>query len=86
MKKTLEDGIDTGKTYIEGIALEMAYLIEIMLDQNKSGYEHRVKMCYRASEVNIIIEDIILEYIHSKQKKVDIRGPVFVGLSFKIID
>ena len=85
-EKTLEDGIDTGKTYIEGIALEMAYLIEIMLDQNKSGYEHRVKMCYRASEVNIIIEDIILEYIHSKQKKVDIRGPVFVGLSFKIID
>jgi len=85
-EKTIEGGVDTGKTYIEGIASEMAYLIEVMLDQNKSDYEHRVKMCYRASEVNILIEDIILEYIHSKQKKVDIRGPVFVGLSFKIID
>jgi len=85
-EKTLDDGVDTGKTYIEGIASEMAYTIEIMLDQNKSNYEHRVKMCYRASEINTEVDDIILEYIHSKQKKIDIRGPVFVGLSFKIID
>ncbi len=84
--KTLDDGVDTGKTYIEGIASEMAYTIEVMLDQNKSNYEHRVKMCYRASEINIEVDDIILEYIHSKQKKIDIRGPVFIGLSFKIID
>ncbi|MFX1340278.1 MAG: O-phosphoserine--tRNA ligase [Promethearchaeota archaeon] len=82
----LDDGIDTGKTYLEGIASEMAYTIEIMLDQNKSTYDHRVKMCYRASEINIEVDDIILEYIHSKQKKIDIRGPVFIGLSFKIID
>lgn len=85
-EKSIIDGIDTGITYIEGIASEMAYMIEIMLDQNKSEYEYRVKMCYRASEVNIELDDIILEYIHSKQKKVDIRGPVFIGLSFKIIN
>jgi len=40
-------------------------------------------MCYRSSEVNIELEDIIMEYIQSKQKKIDIRGPVFIGLSFK---
>ena len=85
-EKTLDDGVDTGKTYLEGIASEMAYLIETMLDQNKTNYEHRVKMCYRASEINTEVDDIILEYIHSKQKKIDIRGPVFIGLSFKIID
>ena len=84
--KVLDEGVDTSKTYIEGIASEMAYLIEIMLDQNKSNYDHRVKMCYRASEVNMEVDDIILEYIHSKQKKIDIRGPVFIGLSFKKID
>jgi len=82
----LEGGIDTGKTYMEGIASEIAYNIEILLDQGKNNYEHRVKMCYRASEVNIELDDIILEYIHSKQKKVDIRGPVFIGLSFKVIN
>lgn len=82
----LEGGIDTGKTYMEGIASEMAYNIEVLLDQGKDNCEHRVKMCYRASEVNIELDDIILEYIHSKQKKVDIRGPVFIGLSFKVIN
>ncbi len=82
----VEGGIDTGKTYIEGIASEMAYNIEILLDQGIDKYEHRVKMCYRASEINIELNDIILEYIHSKQKKIDIRGPVFIGLSFKVIN
>jgi O-phosphoseryl-tRNA synthetase len=84
-EEILDDGVDTGKTYLEGIASEMAYSIEILLDQSKSDYEHRVKMCYRASEINIEVDDIILEYIHSKQKKIDIRGPVFIGLSFTII-
>lgn len=81
----LEGGIDTGKTYMEGIASEMAYNIEILLEQGIDNYEHRVKMCYRASEINVELDDIILEYIHSNQKKVDIRGPVFLGLSFKVI-
>jgi O-phosphoseryl-tRNA(Cys) synthetase len=57
-----------------------------MLDQNIDNYDHRVKMCYRASEVNIELDDIVLEYIHSKQKKIDIRGPVFLGLSFRKVN
>jgi O-phosphoseryl-tRNA synthetase len=84
--KILEGSIDTNKNYLEAIALEMAYNIEVMLDQNVRSYDHRVKMCYRASEVNIDVDDIIMEYIHSKQKKIDIRGPVFIGLSYKIIN
>ncbi|MFX0072832.1 MAG: hypothetical protein ACFFAO_17270 [Candidatus Hermodarchaeota archaeon] len=84
--KKLDNGIDTGKTYLEGIASEMAYHIEVMLDQNKETYEHRVKVCYRASEINVEVDDIILEYIHSKQNKIDVRGPIFIGLSFQIID
>lgn len=85
--KTGENGgIDTGKIYLEGIALEMAYYIEILLEQNVKSYDHRIKVCHRASEVNLKLDDVVLAYIHSKQKKFDIRGPVFVGLSFKIID
>ncbi len=83
--KNPEGAIYTGKTYLEGIASYMAYSIETMLDQNKESFDYRVKMCYRASEVNLEIDDMILEYIHSKQNKIDIRGPVFLGLSYKII-
>jgi O-phosphoseryl-tRNA(Cys) synthetase len=57
-----------------------------MLDQGKKEYNHRVKMCYRASEINLEIDDVVQEYIHSEQKKIDVRGPVFLGLSYKVID
>ncbi len=80
------NSIDTGMTYLEGIASEMAYNIEMMLEQDKNSYDHRVKVCYRASEVNIELDDIIQEFIHSKQKKIDIRGPIFLGLSFKVVN
>ena len=76
----------TDKSYLEGIAAEMAYQIENLIEQNKTEYELRVKVVYRASEVNLTIDEAILEYIHSNQKKIDIRGPVFVGLSFKVIN
>ncbi|MFX1498585.1 MAG: O-phosphoserine--tRNA ligase [Promethearchaeota archaeon] len=85
-RNELEEGIDSGKSYLEGIASQVAYNIERLLEQNKTSYEYRLKICYRASEVNLEINDKILEYIHSKQKKVDIRGPVFIGLSFNAID
>ncbi|GAI81688.1 unnamed protein product, partial [marine sediment metagenome] len=39
--KSLEGGVDTGLSYLEGIASEMAYNVEILLDQNKDSYEHR---------------------------------------------
>lgn len=84
--KVQENVVDSEKTYLEGIANEMAYNIEVMLDQGIKEYVHRVKMCYRASEINLEVGDVILEFIHSKQKKIDLRGPVFLGLSFKVID
>lgn len=84
--KKLEEGIDSGKSYLEGIASQVSYDIERLLEQNKTSYEYRLKICYRASEVNLEINDKILEYIHSKQKKIDIRGPVFIGVSFNVID
>ncbi|MFX1556296.1 MAG: O-phosphoserine--tRNA ligase [Promethearchaeota archaeon] len=79
-----ENAISANKSYLEGIASEMAYNIEILLEQGIFNYDHRVKMCYRASEVNLELDDIVLEFIHSKQKKIDIRGPVFIGLTFNV--
>ncbi|MGV9173929.1 MAG: O-phosphoserine--tRNA ligase, partial [Promethearchaeia archaeon] len=84
--ETLEGAVDSGITYLEGIASEMAYNIEVMLDQGKEEYKQRVKMCYRASEVNLDIDDVVQEFIHSQQNKIDVRGPVFLGLKFRVID
>jgi O-phosphoseryl-tRNA synthetase len=83
--EVIDNAIDTGLTYLEGIASEMAYNIETLLDQNIENYDYRVKMCYRASEVNLMLDDIFMEYLWNNQKKFDIRGPVFIGLSFNTI-
>jgi O-phosphoseryl-tRNA synthetase len=84
-EKVILNAVDSGLTYLEGIASEMAYNVELMVDQSNDSIEHRVKLCNRASEINLYVDDIILEYIHSHQKKIDIRGPVFIGLSCKRI-
>ena len=85
-EKDHENYIVTGKSYLEGIAAEMAYQVENLVEESKIEYDYRIKVVYRASEINITIDEVIMNYIHSNQKKVDIRGPVFVGLSFKVIN
>jgi O-phosphoseryl-tRNA synthetase len=82
--KILENAIDTNKTYLEAIASYMAYMVEKLAYQNKQQFIHRVKICYRASEINLTVDELIMQYIHSKQNKVDIRGPIFVGLTYKV--
>jgi len=72
-----ESAVYSNKSYLEGIASEMSYYIEVMLDQDKKEYEHRVKVCYRASEVNIELDDIVLEYIHLSKKRLILEDLCF---------
>ncbi len=84
--KEIENAIDTGKTYIDAIGSYMASMTEKLAFQDTNRFDHRVKISYRASEINLEIDEMIMEFIHSRQKKVDIRGPVFIGLSYKVIE
>lgn len=85
-EEEVKDAIDTKKTYIDAIAAYMAAKIEYMMYEGIDHFDYRVKMCYRASEINLDIDDIIMEFIQSKHNKIDVRGPVFVGLSYKVVE
>lgn len=77
-----KDAIYTGIRYIDGIAALVARKIEEISDEDELQF--RIKMVRRPSDININIDKSIRYFINSNNKKIDIRGPVFVGITCKI--
>ncbi|MBD3229333.1 MAG: O-phosphoserine--tRNA ligase [Candidatus Lokiarchaeota archaeon] len=77
-----EDSLFTGIRYIDGIAALVARRIEELGKRNK--LEFRIKMVRRPSDINISIDESVRYFINSNNKKIDIRGPVFVGITCKV--
>ena len=74
-------GVYTGIRYIDAIAALIARKIEEIGNHEKLQF--RIKMVRRPSDINLQINDLIRYYINSKNKKIDIRGPVFIGITCK---
>ena len=70
--------------YIDAIAMKAAREIEEAVRAGKPSIEIRVKMAKRPSDVNIIIDDVARRYITSRRKKIEVKGPVFVGIRAEI--
>ncbi|MEA1925374.1 MAG: O-phosphoserine--tRNA ligase [Candidatus Altiarchaeota archaeon] len=76
--KVKENGIATGITYLEAIANLFAYQIE------KKEYEPmQIGMIKGPSNVNIEIDKTLRRYITSNNKRISIKGPVFISLELK---
>ncbi|MHA1695343.1 MAG: O-phosphoserine--tRNA ligase [Candidatus Helarchaeota archaeon] len=78
-----QHGIYTGIRYIDSIAALVARKIEELNDQKELKF--RIKMVKRPSEINLHINDSIRYFINSKNKKIDIRGPIFIGITCRIV-
>ncbi|MHA1250760.1 MAG: O-phosphoserine--tRNA ligase [Candidatus Helarchaeota archaeon] len=76
-----ENGVYTGVRYIDSIAALVARKVEEMEDQEE--FQIRIKMAKRASDINLKISDSVRYFINSKNKKIDIRGPIFIGITCK---
>jgi len=74
------DGLPTGIRYLDAVAAKTAKEIEELLQRGKSEYILRVKMVKNASDINLTIEEPTRRAISSKGKKIDIRGPTFIGI------
>jgi O-phosphoseryl-tRNA synthetase len=72
-----QEGVSTGITYLDAVAGLAAARIE---EAARCGEEVRVqvKMAKLPSDVNLRIEDYVMRYITDHNKKVDLRGPVFL--------
>lgn len=75
-----ENPTRTDFTYIHGIANLVAYEIEKAIDEGKKEVLIVIKDAKSLTNVNLQIEEVTRRYIESKNKRIDIRGPVFVWI------
>jgi len=65
-------GIKTGIRFIDGFAALAAHEIE------RGQKTIKIKIAEALSDINVKIDPVALRYIQSNNKKLDIRGPVFI--------
>lgn len=75
IKEAREKGIKTGIKYLEAVAKAAAARIE-----REGRTEIRVRMAKLPSDINLKVSDVGIRFISSRQGKVDVRGPVFIGV------
>ncbi|MGP3702225.1 MAG: O-phosphoserine--tRNA ligase [Candidatus Bathyarchaeota archaeon] len=80
-----EKGVSTGITYLEAIASMAAARLEKMVEEGSVGELNlRVKVVKHPSDVNIKIKPQAERYITSKNKKIIVKGPVFLGVKIQV--
>ena len=86
VKEAREKGVPTGIKFIDGVASLAAQRIEEAVETGKEGINLRVRLARRPSDINIEISDVARRYMMSRKKKIQISGPVFVGIRAEISD
>jgi O-phosphoseryl-tRNA synthetase len=85
VKRTIEKGVSTGIRYLDAIAALVVATLERKINTGEIGEVNvRVRITKHPSDVNIKVETAALNYITSKNKRIVIKGPVFVGINAKI--
>ncbi|NVM55456.1 MAG: hypothetical protein HWN66_17245 [Candidatus Helarchaeota archaeon] len=73
-------GIKTDITYLSAIAALIGYRAEQMIKAPKKQRDQiRIKIAKYPSDVNIKIDPVVRRFITSNNKRIDVRGPVFLG-------
>ncbi len=78
-------GVRTDIRYIDGIAMMAARRIEDAVRAGEDGLELRVRMAKRPSDVNIVVDDVARRFITSRRKRIEVKGPVFVGIRAEVM-
>jgi len=80
MEKALKDGVPVGLSYLHAVASLAASKIEKTTQSGLKDVNVRIGMAKHPSDVNIKISDVARRYITDKRKKIEISGPVFIGV------
>jgi len=78
IEKIHDGGLNTKKTFLEAAANLFAYKIE-----NETKQKMQVGMVKRPADINIEIDKTLRRYITSHNKKMSIKGPVFISIEVK---
>ena len=77
----LTKAVRTNITYLKATAALAAAAVEKLIEKNSGETVIRVKISKQPSDVNIGIPDNVRRFITANRRKIDIRGPVFIGIS-----
>ncbi|MHA1754421.1 MAG: O-phosphoserine--tRNA ligase [Candidatus Odinarchaeia archaeon] len=79
-----EKGVFSGITYLKAIAALAASKIEEMIASGGKELSIRIKISKQMSDINLDIPKSIRRFITANKRKIDVRGPVFIGISAKL--
>jgi O-phosphoseryl-tRNA synthetase len=82
-EKIKKSGINTNTRYIDSISALAAAKIEKLIksDRKEDSISLRIKIAKQPSDINIDIPKNIRRFITSHTYKIDVRGPIFIGIS-----
>jgi len=78
-------GMATEISYLEGVASLAAARVEEAAKTGEKGVNIRVRVAKSPADVNIKIGDVAKRYITGKRKKIEVKGPVFVGVRAEML-
>lgn len=83
-RKVREMGVPAGFSYLDAVASLAAAKIEEATRLGRKSVKVRVKMAKNPSDVNVKVSDVARRFIMSNNKKIEITGPVFIGVRAEI--
>jgi O-phosphoseryl-tRNA synthetase len=84
-KQVRTEGISTGITYLSAVAALAAARIEEAARCRKSTVV-QVKMAKLPSDINLKIDEFAMRAVTDNNKKVDVRGPVFLSVRSTVLE
>jgi len=86
IKEAREKGVCTNIRYIDGVASLAAAKVEEALKMGLKTVNVRVRMVRRLSDINLEVSEIVRRFITNRKKKINVTGPVFLGVRAEIIE
>ena len=78
-KQVRTEGVPTGISYLSAVSAMAAARVEEAA-RCRAGTSVQVKMAKLPSDINLRIDDYAMRFITDNNKKVDVRGPVFLSV------
>lgn len=84
LQKARKEGVSTGINYIKAFSNLAAREIEGAVDKGENRVKIRIPIVESLSDINLDLERPARRYITNKNKRIDVRGPMFVTIAADI--
>lgn len=82
--EALKNGLPLNISYMDGVAALIAYKIEEQVVSGAGKLVLRTTIARSISDINLMLEEVALNYITGENKVIDVRGPIFCTIISEI--